>query len=269
MRADLDVMLRPGEVRVGRRGWLRGRGAPSAMRTFVVSEEGREGVEPWRAAVERLTEALLELDVHGGALRLALSDHFVHYLLVPWSEKLVSDSERLAFARLSFSKVYGPLTDTWDVCMDDQPAGQASFACAVDRALVQALRRLATQRGLRLKTLTPAFAERVARHRRALNGEAFGLASVEPGRLTLAFRGEGGWSAIRSRRIDTPLSEALALALKQESAVPGAATAGTLYVAGEEVAQSPSLAVPGWKVTLLSEEAPLRPAAPRLASATR
>lgn len=268
MRRELEVWLRPDEVRVGRRGWLRGaRGM--AMQRFAVSEQSAEGAEPWRAALDRLTEALLEMNVHGGALRMVLSDHFLHYLLVPWSDKLVSDSERLAFARLTLAKVYGALAEGWDLCMDDQPAGQASFACAMDRGLVQALRRLATQRGLRLRALLPAFAVRVNRHRRALSEAAFALASVEPGRLTLAFRSAPGWTSVRSRRVDTPLSEALTLALKQESAVAGSASAGVLYLVGEDVAQLPSFAVPGWNVTLLSEEAPPPVAAPTLARAAR
>ena len=107
------------------------------------------------------------------------------------------------------------------------------------------------------------------RHRRALSGAAFSLASVEPGRLTLAFYSAAGWTAVRSRRVDGALSEALALTLKQETALTGTASAGVLYVVGEDIGQLPTLAIPGWNVSLLSEEAPLLPVAPRLAQAGR
>jgi hypothetical protein len=156
------------------------------------------------------------------------------------------------------------MAEGWEVCMDDQPAGQPSFACAVDGGLMQALRERCNQRGLRLAALVPALAACINRHRRALNAAAFCLASVEPGRLTLAFRAPGGWTAVRSRRNDASLAEALPAALKQESVAGGSTSAGTLYLVGEDIAQLPQFAIPGWQVARLSEEVPPPSVSPTL-----
>ena len=252
----VDVLLRPDEVRIARR---------RSVRRFDVTRDDANGIDPWQASVDRLSGALLEMGVRAGALQVVLSDHFLRYLLVPWSDKLVADNERLAFARLTLHEVYGAMAEGWELCMDDQPVGQPSFACAVDRGLVHALRERCKQRGLRLATLVPALAARVNRHRHALRAAAFCLASVEPGRLTLAFRSPAGWTAVRSRRSDAPLAEALPAALKQESAAGGATSGGMLYLVGEDVAQLAPFAIPGWQVKRLSEEGPPPSLSPTLA----
>lgn len=265
-----DVLLRPDEVRIARRG-MQLFSRAGRTRRFAVVREGRHGGnggDPWQSSVDQLSEALLEAGVRGGALHVVLSDHFVRYLLVPWSEKLVADSERLALARLMLGEVYGGVAEGWEVCLDDQPAGQPSFACAVDRTLLQALRELCKQRDLRLASLVPSLVARVNRHRKALRERAFCLASVEPGRLTLAFRAAAGWTAVRSRRSDVPVTEALPAALKQESAAGGATSLGALYVIGEDLAQLPPLAIAGWKITHLSENAPPAAVVPTLAQAS-
>lgn len=251
----IDVLLRPDEVRIVRR---------RSVRRFDVTD-GADGGDLWQASVERLSVALLETGVRSGALHVVLSDHFLRYALVPWSAKLVADGERLAFARLMLHEVYGAMAEGWELCMDDQPAGQPSFACAVDRGLVHALRERCKQRGLRLAALVPALAARVNRHRHALRAAAFCLASEEPGRLTLAFRSPGGWTAVRSRRSDAPLAEALPVALKQESVAGSSTPAGTLYLVGEDIARLPPFVIPGWQVTRLSEEPPPLSMSPTLA----
>src|SRR4029077_9812295 len=133
-----------------------------------------------------------------------------------WSESLVADSERLAFARLAFRDVYGHAVDGWDLCVDEQPAGQAAFASAGDRALIAAIRDVVSLAGGKLGAVRPGLAECLNRHRRALKEPEFCLASAEPGRISLVFRSRAGWQAVRSRRIDGPLAETLPTLLTQE-----------------------------------------------------
>ncbi len=136
--------------------------------------------EAWRASVEVLGVALGE-ETAARSLHVVLSDHFVRYALVAWNESLVADAERLAFARLALGEIYGSMAEGWAVTLDQQPAGQASFACAMDRDLLQALREAAGRHGLRLRAVSAALGERINRHRLALRDEVFCLASLEPG----------------------------------------------------------------------------------------
>lgn len=247
---QLDVLLRPGEVRVMRRPAL----LPSRGRAVVQGYPVTSALsdEPWRASVEVLGMALREESAARSA-QVVVSDHFLRYALVPWNDSLVADTERLAFARLALSEIYGSMAEGWAVTLDQQPAGQASFACAIDRDLLQALREVTAGRGLRLTAVSAALAQRITRHRAALRDQVFCLASLEPARLTLAFRNESGWLAVRSRRVNGNPLEALSGVLRQEAAAAGAADGGTLYMIADAASALPSLNLPSWQITRLDD----------------
>lgn len=247
-----QILLRPDEVRVARQPAF-GRGAAAVDSIPVVPLPGDgHGIEPWRACTDTVVKALSKAQAHG-AVTAVISDHFVRYILIPWNAGLVADNERLAFARLQFHEVYGALADTWEVSMDQQPAGEASFACAIDRGLLQALRDACLQHGARLAAAVPALADRINRHRGALKGTAFCVASIESRRMTLAFHDVHGWQSVRGRRSDGALEDELPMALKQEAAAGNGTAGGVLYLIGEGVGGMPAFSVSGWKVVRLSE----------------
>lgn len=251
MFQQLHVLLRPGEIRVTRRASPLGRAG--VERVFVVPAGQGGSVEPWRAGLQRLAEALNQPGSRGGTLHLVVSDHFVRYALVPWSADLVSDAERIALARVTMHDTFGAAADGWDIALDEQPAGCASFACAVDRDLLGGVRDLAKALGLRLASVVPALADRINRHRRAMVQRTLCVASIEPGRLTLAFRHAGAWLAVRGRRVQGSPADGLAGALIQEAAASGVPGGGALYLVGEDVAALPPFTIPGWSVVRLSD----------------
>jgi hypothetical protein len=250
----IDVLLRPGEVRIARRRALVPGHEPGVqIHPVTAAQAGEpEAQGRWRASVDAL-DAALAGSGRSGSLHVVVSDHFLRYTLVPWNENLVADAERLAFARLAFTEIYGSMVDGWSTVLDQQPAGKASFACAMDRDLLQALRDVASRRGLRLRSVRAALGDRIRRHRRALRERVFCLASLEPGRLTCAFHDASGWIAVRTRRVEGSFSEWLGGALKQEAAAAGAADGGRLYLVADDLAQIGSYSSPAWQVTRLSD----------------
>jgi hypothetical protein len=249
----IEATLHPTLVRVARRSLFGRQAAPPSSTQVAPDTVGAAGHEAWRAALATLDDALRRAGVSGRALRVAVSDHFVRYTLIPWSSELVADSERLAFSQLSMREVFGAAADSWALCLGDQPAGQPVFCAAVDASLLSALRDLAAKHRLRLRSVVPMLSLRVQRHRRSLKERAFCFASLEPGRMTLAFHGAHGWDAVRGRRVANGVVEELAGALRQEAAAAGAGATGTLYLAGEDLAQPAPSSVAGWKVVRLEE----------------
>ena len=249
------VELRPASLRLARPAEYPG----SRRLDQTIQIEAPEGSseyprEPWRASLDALAAALRDQRGALGGVEVILSDHFVRYLLVPWSESVVSDSDRLALARLSFRDVYGHLADAWDLSVDLQPAGEASFACAVDRALLSGLRDVVSRAAGRLECVKPALADCLNRHRRMLKEQEFCLATAEPGRISLAFRARTGWQAVRSRRSEGSLTEALPTLLKQEAVASSAPDGGVLYLCAANTIELPSLAVQGWRLIRLAEQ---------------
>ena len=251
----LRVEVRPASVKLVPKAAF---GSPRLLSARAITVEVTAGSredpgEPWRAALDVLAEALRETRGRFGRVEVVLSDHFVRHLLIPWSNDLVADGERLAFAQLSFRELYGHVSDTWDLALDEQPAGEASFACAVDRALVSSLREVVTRAGGQLAALTPALADCINRQRKSLKAPEFCFAMAEPGRISLAFRSLAGWEAVRSRRIDGPLPETLPTLLKQETVVGAARGGGVLYLCADASADAAAFPVPGWRVVALGE----------------
>jgi len=251
----LRVELRPGSVRLMRRIALsRSRALSDRPIRIEVAKGGSEAApEPWRASLEAFGSGLRERRGALGRVEVVLSDHFVRYALIPWSESVVSDGDRLALARLSFRVVYGHLSDTWDLSVDQQRAGEASFACAVDRALIGELREMVSLAGGRLESVRPALADCLNSHRHAIRETEFCLATAEPGRITLAFRSRAGWQAVRSRRSEGPPAEALPVLLKQEAAAGPAPDGGVLYLCAADSIEMAPFAVRGWTLIRLAD----------------
>ena len=251
----LRVELRPASVTLSRYA-LFPRPRVTSTRSIEVAAAaggGEHPPEPWRASLDTLASVLREQRGPVGRVEVVLSDHFVRYALIPWSESLVADSERLGFARLGFRNVYGLLSDGWDVCVDEQPAGQASFASAVDRPLIGGLKDVVSLAGGRLETVKPALADCLNRHSRVLKEREFCLAMSEPGRISLAFRSRAGWQAVRSRRIEGSVDEMLPTLLKQEGAAGSAPESGVLYLCAADIVDLPHFTVPGWKLVRLAQ----------------
>jgi hypothetical protein len=259
-RGKLRVDLRPGSVTLARRASFLGtRLLPLSGVPVDQEEPGVEQADPWRPSVDALVNLLGPDRGRPAELEVVVSSHFVRYALVPWSEDLVRDVERVAFARIAFRDVYGPMVDRWEVCLDEQPAGQPVLACAIDRELLAALGSAAAGIGGRISGVVPALADCINRHRRVLKGREFCLANVEAGRVTFAFCGRSGWRAVRSRRMDGALSELLATLLKQEASAAGVQESGALYLCAPHIQDHANLLIPGWKVVLLAEAAPPPP----------
>jgi len=254
-RGRLRADLRPGSVTLARKQAFFGTRLQPLQSVGVDQDEAAEPSALWRAGVDALGGMLSRARQSGASVEVVISSHFVRYVLVPWSENLVRDADRLAFARLAFREVYGALIDGWEVCLDEQPAGQPAFASAIDRELLAAIQNAVAHMGASLEAVVPALADCINRHRRALRKRDFCLANVEAGRLTFAFRGSGGWRAVRSRRADGPLHELLPTLLKQEASASGVPEGGTLYLCAPQVREHANMLVPGWKVLLLDEAA--------------
>jgi hypothetical protein len=242
-------------VSLARKSWWFGTNLQPLRSAEVEPQDGVQSA-PWGGSVEALSALLSGAR---GSVEFVVSNHFARYVLVPWSESLVRDAERLAFARLAFREVYGAPADAWDVCLDDAPAGKPMLASAIDRELTAAIRAMTRNSGLSLAAVVPRLADCINRHRRLLKKQGFCLANVETGRITFAFWGCNQWLAVRSRRIDGAVVDLLPMLIKQEASAAGVAEGGTLYLCAPRVREYAGMPVPGWRLRLLDEVAPLAP----------
>lgn len=151
-RERLLMSLAPGQL-----NWVRLSGlfSPkvSAKRTVLVEHD--HNVRRNDGVIAALLSEATQWQHDNVAVRIVLSNDFVRYAIVPYSENVNGDEEELAFARFHFSKVHGEVSHGWDIRLS-RISGGMRLACAVDSALIAALQQsFPRDRPLRLASVQP------------------------------------------------------------------------------------------------------------------
>ena len=155
----------------------------------------------WSAALVALREMLEQPDAPKAPATLILSNHFVRYLVLPWSAELVTPAEEAEFARARFAQVFGDKARQWSIRTSSAPAGVERIAVAADAALLEALTHILEASGLTLESCQPALMAQFNASRSRIGDNAW-LVSAEPGRLLLAWIRGGQWRSVRARPLN-------------------------------------------------------------------
>jgi hypothetical protein len=159
-------------------------------------------VPAWGGAVAALKGWIDQQATRPGTkLSVVLSNHFVRLLLLPWRDDLVSSAERLALASRALEARYGDDADGWSIRLGACRYGEAALVCAIDEALLAALKGVCADRGLRLASVQPLLCVAYDAHASRLPADA-GLFVVEPGRVTSVVLDDGACQSVRSLRLD-------------------------------------------------------------------
>jgi len=174
---------------------------PRVIEKRTIACDPAFGAQPWHGAAAALGKFAEEARDANAEVTVVLSNHFVRFILVPWSEGLGKAEEQTAFVRYCFAKVHGERSKDWDLRLSPTPAGSARIASAVDSSLVQAVRAAFPPAArAKLVSLQPYLMSAFNRWRKDVKGERAWFLLVEPQRACLA-RIEGGrWSAVRNTR---------------------------------------------------------------------
>ena len=185
------------------------------------------GVAGWSTCTAALRETL-----SGGAWQDAMatvivSNHFVRYALVPWSEELVSDEEKLAWVRHHFVDVYGAAVTGAEYRWSEERPDAPCLASALDGEFVQQIGAAFATAALRLRSIQPYFMTAFNRCAKRVNSEAAWLLNMEPGRICLASMVRGKWRGIVSKMIGADWRAELPVILGREFLLAEAADAPT------------------------------------------
>jgi hypothetical protein len=197
-RNRFEVELAPAQVtlRLTPRGL---RPAPAAPRQATCAAAA-PGTASWRPALQALESQLAALDTKGGDVHVVLSNHFVRYTLVPFNAELPRPADDQALARHQFTRDYGPVARDWTLQVSDNGRSCGPrLACALDSALLVALRDLCKTHKLTLLSVQPALMSAFNRCNTQLDPNG-GFIHLEPGRLCIARFRDGQWASIVNRR---------------------------------------------------------------------
>lgn len=266
-RERMRIVLAPGGLELTRvRRGLRPRTAhaaalpvPPATTSATTPTTATPTPTSWDGALAALDAVLTEPRWRKADAEVLLSGHFVRVHLLPWSASLATDAERLAYARAELEAVHGERVRDWTLVLDDAPVGQAAPVCAIDTALLDALRVKCAVAALKLRSVRPQFAVALEQHRAPLRVRNGGFAFAEAGRLTLALYQAGACRWLANPRVGVALAEALAAEVRQAEALGAVAGNGRLHVAFAGAREALPARIGGWEVVPLpSAPGPLR-----------
>ena len=214
-RDELGVALFPDRLIIARvgRGWRR----QLTHKEIVAVEPAQPGVPRWQPALEALAGKVRAEALSHAQVTIVLSNHFVHYVLVPWSDVLRSEEDQLAFARHRFARVYGSHAAGWSLRLSQANSREPRVACGVEEALIDSLNNVLAPVGGRYRSLQPHLMVSFNRWR-ALLGERPGwFVVIEPGLLCLALLQDGQWQSVRTIKIGPDWPKELPSVLAREA----------------------------------------------------
>jgi hypothetical protein len=132
---------------------------------------------------------------------VVLSNHFVRYAVIPWSDGLSGPAEEEAYLRHHFGKIHGERAKAWALRASEAPSGAARLASAIDTALLAELRAVFPKGGrAKLVSVQPALMDAVNRWRGAIPAAGAWLVLAEPERACLALHGDTGWRSVQNAK---------------------------------------------------------------------
>ena len=109
----------------------------------------------WEGALALLEQQLADGAWSDSRSRVVIADQWVRYSVVPWSDALSSNAERLGHARELMAGVFGAEMSDWTVSLSEAPPGSSRLASAIPTALLQALRESALRHRQKLASVQP------------------------------------------------------------------------------------------------------------------
>jgi len=219
-RDELRVVLAPEQLVLLRLGWAltkRGLTPRVDMKTVIDCAPSAGGEASWEAAIKTLETEVPRSLARKTAAQVILSNHFMRYTLVPWSDTLSNAAEEQAYARHCFRQLYGTDVEQWEVRLSPGRTGLPQLASAVDKRLLAALRDVFERNGVVLNSIQPRLMAAYNNRYSALKNSSAWLALVEPGCLCLALLQHGCWLKVRTMRIGSDWRNALLLLLEREA----------------------------------------------------
>lgn len=210
-RDQVRIALCPDRViTVHYRAGLRPRIVAKQVRHYSAAEPG------WQAALPVLQSALANPDWENADATLILSNHFMRFLLLPWSDVALTGAEKLSLLQHRFNEVYGEASATWELRLNEGSFAAPSLASAVDRDLLGQLQGIFKASPLRLKSIQPYLMSAFNVCRRDLGNGAAWLVLVEQGMSCIGLLHRGQWQSIRLRRTGSDWFDETMLALERE-----------------------------------------------------
>lgn len=239
-RDEVRIALCPDRVTLARvsRRWR-----PAVTAKHVVDCSGPQ-TSDWKRCVEALQQILREPFSHDADATVVISNHFVRYAMVPWSEHLVSDDEKRAWVKHHFVERYGELPGAPEYRWSEDRPDASCVASAVDGEFVGEIRAAFEPTSLRLRSVQPYLMAVFNRCKQHAKGNSAWILVPETGRVCIGAITNGEWRTITSKKMGADWQVELPLVLGRELLLANEAAAPAVILA--YAPDVPKLDFPDW-----------------------
>jgi hypothetical protein len=194
----------------------------------------------WHGVLQVLRAALDNPYWQHSDATVIISNNFVRFTMLPWSEVKLTEQEKLSLVRHRFGEIYGEGSASWALRLDEESFGSPSLASAVDQGLLDELKLIFHESQLRLKSIEPYLMTAFNACRRYLDIDPGWLLLAEHGVFCIGLLKEGRWQSIRLRRMDGDwFNEAMLVLEREKLLVEDGSKCGRLFVYFPESAGVP------------------------------
>ena len=155
----------------------------------------------WRPALAVLHAQLADPAWQRADARVVISDHWARYAIVPWSDDILNNEERVAHGRICLAGIYGKVTDQWQVSVSEAAPGQARVACAIPETLLGEIRGALEAYRLRLISAQPQLIAAYNAWRDRLPDANGWFVAIDEGTLAAARLVRESWDRVYAARI--------------------------------------------------------------------
>lgn len=146
---------------------------------------------------------------------VVLSNHFVRYMLIPWSDMLLHPKEQQAYLQHLFNETYGDTAANHALRLSPAAPGKERIASALDKKLLQQVRSTVSNAGLPLDSIQPWLMYCFNLYRNQMPDAGGWFVSVEHGMLAIIGVANGAWRLVHTLRCGTLWQQALHAALNR------------------------------------------------------
>ena len=247
---QLGVALYPDRLLLARSGGLLRRRLKHKQ-IIAVAPAGADA-PLWQPAVDALVSQVAAGAMAGAEVTLVLSNRFVNYALVPYSDAIGGADEELAFVRHCFSRVHGSQADGWACRLSQASPGKTRLACGIEQTLVDALAKVMTPLGNHYRSLQPHLMASFNRWRTRLARQPGWFVVAEPGLLSLAMLCDGQWHSVRTLKVGPDWPQELPGVLSREEFLVGSHTqCDEVLLFAPDAAQPLMLEAGKWRINTL------------------
>lgn len=228
-----------------------GNGVPS--KNDLITQQQIIDAPVWQQTINQLDIRLALIEPKPNTqLQVVLSSDFARYLLLPAQAIMMSSAEKNAYANAALRELHGSTADGWQLKCDDATPSRPTMVAAIDKKLLENLKKIASKHQLKLISITPYLMHAVNGLSKQLLKATGYLALIEIGRITLLNLHKGQIQQLCTQIIHHDWQAELNQLLLRENTL-GNATHREVLIYAPQFKSTPLLGIKGWHINYIEQ----------------